>query len=213
MSEEDRERRQSFWTLFFFYKSHLFRVLKKSIQNPKQNTEDAILFFGLVVPKSSRHYFTQSHSTHSLITTTRIKMTAAAENSTRTNAAGEKYSLRGIYGSEPYWPEAKLKICVTGAGGFIGASIVIFFLSFFWVLGDADLSRSFGFFFSSEGLAETPPPPPRVFLAFSKLARLEKERGRKTIKAPSLAVGVVVFSLESQMLEDDDDHPYKNAGR
>ena len=54
----------------------------------------------------------------------------AAENSTRTNAAGEKYSLRGIYGSEPYWPEAKLKICVTGAGGFIGAS-VIFFLSFF----------------------------------------------------------------------------------
>ena len=56
-------------------------------------------------------------------------MTAAAENSTRTNAAGEKYSLRGIYGSEPYWPEAKLKICVTGAGGFIGAS-VIFFLSF-----------------------------------------------------------------------------------
>ena len=58
-------------------------------------------------------------------------MTAAAENSTRTNAAGEKYSLRGIYGSEPYWPEAKLKICVTGAGGFIGASSVIFFLSFF----------------------------------------------------------------------------------
>jgi len=65
-------------------------------------------------------------------------MTAAAENSTRTNAAGEKYSLRGIYGSEPYWPEAKLKICVTGAGGFIGAC---HFLSFFWVLGDAfDLS-------------------------------------------------------------------------
>ena len=117
MSEEDRERRQSFWTLFFFYKSHMFRVLKKSIQNPKQNTEDAILFFGLV-PKSSRH-FTYSYSTHSL-TTTHIKMTAA-ENSTRTNAAGEKYSLRGIYGSEPYWPEAKLKICVTGAGGFIGA--------------------------------------------------------------------------------------------
>jgi hypothetical protein len=54
-----------------------------------------------------------------------------------------------------------------------------FFLSFFWVLGDAliDLSRlSFGFFFSSEGLAETPPPPPpRVFFGdVSKLARLEK---------------------------------------
>ena len=105
-------------------------------------------------------------------------MTAAAENSTRTNAAGEKYSLRGIYGSEPYWPEAKLKICVTGAGGFIGASVIVF-LSFFWVLGDnalIDLSRSFGFFFSSEGLAETPPPPPpRVFFGdVSKLARLEK---------------------------------------
>ena len=50
-------------------------------------------------------------------------MTAAENNNStlRTNAAGEKYSLRGIYGSEPYWPEAKLKICVTGAGGFIGA--------------------------------------------------------------------------------------------
>ena len=73
------------------------------------------------------------------------------------------------------------------------------FLSFFWVLGDADLSRSFGFFFSSEGLAETPPPPPpRVFFGdVSKLARLEKERGRKTMKAPSLAVVVVVvFSLD-----------------
>ena len=61
-------------------------------------------------------------------------MTAAAENSTRTNAAGEKYSLRGIYGSEPYWPEAKLKICVTGAGGFIGASVIVF-LSFFLSFG------------------------------------------------------------------------------
>ena len=122
----------------------------------------------------------------------------AAENSTRTNAAGEKYSLRGIYGSEPYWPEAKLKICVTGAGGFIGASPSFsFFL--LGVGGRADLSRSFGFFFSSEGLAETPPPPPRVFFGdVSKLARLvEKEGGRKTIKASSLAVVVVVvFSLD-----------------
>ena len=127
-------------------------------------------------------------------------MTAAAENSTRTNAAGEKYSLRGIYGSEPYWPEAKLKICVTGAGGFIGAC---HFLSFFWVLGDADLSRSFGFFFSSEGLAETPPPPRVFFGDVSKLARLvEKEGGRKTIKASSLAVVVVVvvFSLDHRKM-------------
>ena len=59
-------------------------------------------------------------------------------SSQRTNAAGEKYALRGIYGSEPYWPHEKLKICVTGAGGFIG---VFFFacgllnaraLGFFW---------------------------------------------------------------------------------
>ena len=49
--------------------------------------------------------------------------------SKRSNAAGEKYALRGIYGSEPYWPQEKLKICVTGAGGFIGAR----FLSFFFV--------------------------------------------------------------------------------
>ena len=74
------------------------------------------------------------------------------------------------------------------------------FLSFFWVLGDAliDLSRSFGFFFSSEGLAETPPPPRVFFGDVSKLARLvEKEGGRKTIKASSLAVVVVVvFSLD-----------------
>ena len=41
-------------------------------------------------------------------------------DSKRSNAAGEKYALRGIYGSEPYWPQEKLKICVTGAGGFIG---------------------------------------------------------------------------------------------
>jgi len=36
-------------------------------------------------------------------------------------AAG--YELRGIYGTEPYWPEKKLKICVTGAGGFIGSHL------------------------------------------------------------------------------------------
>jgi len=36
-------------------------------------------------------------------------------------AAG--YELRGIYGTEPYWPEKKLTICVTGAGGFIGSHL------------------------------------------------------------------------------------------
>jgi hypothetical protein len=51
--------------------------------------------------------------------------------SKRSNAAGEKYALRGIYGSEPYWPQEKLKICVTGAGGFIGMRDFFFFCSFF----------------------------------------------------------------------------------
>ena len=37
------------------------------------------------------------------------------------SAAG--YDLRGIYGTEPYWPEKKLKICVTGAGGFIASHL------------------------------------------------------------------------------------------
>ena len=37
------------------------------------------------------------------------------------SAAG--YELRGIYGTEPYWPEKKLKICITGAGGFIASHL------------------------------------------------------------------------------------------
>jgi len=37
------------------------------------------------------------------------------------SAAG--YELRGVYGTEPYWPEKKLKICVTGAGGFIASHL------------------------------------------------------------------------------------------
>ena len=52
--------------------------------------------------------------------TTPNKYTRRMTDSKRSNAAGEKYALRGIYGSEPYWPQEKLKICVTGAGGFIG---------------------------------------------------------------------------------------------
>ena len=55
--------------------------------------------------------------------------------SKRSNAAGEKYALRGIYGSEPYWPQEKLKICVTGAGGFIGARFLSFFLFLFFSRG------------------------------------------------------------------------------
>jgi len=35
------------------------------------------------------------------------------------------YELRGIYGTEPYWPEKKLKICITGAGGFIASHLAL----------------------------------------------------------------------------------------
>ena len=67
-------------------------------------------------------YFLSSfcpHNTHTHPTTPRNNYTRMTD-SKRSNAAGEKYALRGIYGSEPYWPQEKLKICVTGAGGFIG---------------------------------------------------------------------------------------------
>ena len=37
------------------------------------------------------------------------------------SAAG--LELRGIYGTEPYWPKKNLKICVTGAGGFIASHL------------------------------------------------------------------------------------------
>ena len=37
------------------------------------------------------------------------------------SAAG--YELRGIYGTEKYWPDKKLRICVTGAGGFIASHL------------------------------------------------------------------------------------------
>ena len=40
------------------------------------------------------------------------------------SAAGyDNLQLRGEYGSELYWPEKKLKICVTGAGGFIASHL------------------------------------------------------------------------------------------
>ena len=40
------------------------------------------------------------------------------------SAAGyDNLQLRGEYGTEPYWPEKKLKICVTGAGGFIASHL------------------------------------------------------------------------------------------
>ena len=40
------------------------------------------------------------------------------------SAAGyDNLQLRGEYGTEKYWPEKKLKICVTGAGGFIASHL------------------------------------------------------------------------------------------
>ena len=48
---------------------------------------------------------------------------APARDEDRIDMAAAGYELRGIYGTEPYWPEKKLKICVTGAGGFIGSHL------------------------------------------------------------------------------------------
>ena len=35
----------------------------------------------------------------------------------------ENLQLCGEFGTEMYWPEKKLKICVTGAGGFIASHL------------------------------------------------------------------------------------------
>jgi glutamate dehydrogenase/leucine dehydrogenase len=51
----------------------------------------------------------------------RVGTTRHVQSNLTMAAAG--YELRGIYGTEPYWPEKKLKICVTGAGGFIGSHL------------------------------------------------------------------------------------------
>ena len=32
-------------------------------------------------------------------------------------------AVHTVYGSEPYWPEKKLRICITGAGGFIASHL------------------------------------------------------------------------------------------
>ena len=64
----------------------------------------------------SSFFVPRTHTSHDTKQVHEKNMT----DSKRSNAAGEKYALRGIYGSEPYWPQEKLKICVTGAGGFIG---------------------------------------------------------------------------------------------
>ena len=64
--------------------------------------------------------FLRPQNTHTSYDATKQVHTRRMTDSKRSNAAGEKYALRGIYGSEPYWPQEKLKICVTGAGGFIG---------------------------------------------------------------------------------------------
>ena len=72
-------------------------------------------FYPLSVPTThTTHIPYDTRETNSLLQNKNMT------DSKRSNAAGEKYALRGIYGSEPYWPQEKLKICVTGAGGFIG---------------------------------------------------------------------------------------------
>ena len=74
----------------------------------KVHSQRAYFLSSFIVPRTHTHPTTPNTHTR--------RMT----DSKRSNAAGEKYALRGIYGSEPYWPQEKLKICVTGAGGFIG---------------------------------------------------------------------------------------------
>ena len=75
---------------------------------PQVHSQRAYFLSSFIVPRTHTHPTTPNTHTR--------RMT----DSKRSNAAGEKYALRGIYGSEPYWPQEKLKICVTGAGGFIG---------------------------------------------------------------------------------------------
>ena len=31
--------------------------------------------------------------------------------------------MHTVYGAEPYWPDKKLRICITGAGGFIASHL------------------------------------------------------------------------------------------
>jgi hypothetical protein len=88
--------------VLFYRQTTVVKLFHKSILNT--------LYFlsSFFVPRTHTHPTTPNTHTR--------RMT----DSKRSNAAGEKYALRGIYGSEPYWPQEKLKICVTGAGGFIG---------------------------------------------------------------------------------------------
>ncbi len=32
-------------------------------------------------------------------------------------------AVNTVYGAQPYWPDKKLKICITGAGGFIASHL------------------------------------------------------------------------------------------
>lgn len=59
--------------------------------------------------------------TREVAVVSRHKRATRVQSNLTMAAAG--YELRGIYGTEPYWPEKKLKICVTGAGGFIGSHL------------------------------------------------------------------------------------------
>lgn len=62
------------------------------------------------------------------------------------NKIYEASSKLAKYPFEPYWPEKKLKICVTGAGGFIARYILFSYLSFLCSINasvhpDASLTR------------------------------------------------------------------------
>ena len=131
-----RERRERKKSEQFFEKEERKKKMKKlalatlfSVKFLSKIKEKEVLFYRQTVVKlfhQSIHnalYFLSSFFVPRTTNTSYDTKQAHEKNMTdskRSNAAGEKYALRGIYGSEPYWPQEKLKICVTGAGGFIG---------------------------------------------------------------------------------------------
>ncbi len=44
------------------------------------------------------------------------------QDPSRTMAAAG-LAVSTVYGAQPYWPEKKLRICITGAGGFIASHL------------------------------------------------------------------------------------------
>ena len=90
------------------YSMELLEYVKRVLESVTIHTADVTRVSGTAaVDRADRRLEWRRHS---------------ATRRSRTMAAAG-YELRGVYGTEPYWPEKKLKICVTGAGGFIGSHL------------------------------------------------------------------------------------------